>query len=659
MRLFPFHSIRATLLLLVLLAVLPALAIVLHTGATLRNTVVDNAERYALHQVQAMAAHHERVIENARLLLMTLAATREIRELEQTAATPLLGDLLARHAAYASLALLDVSGTIVASAPARQSLPVNLTASPLFRNALQTKAFTVGEYTLLEEQHRVVVQFAQPVLRDGVDPAGLLIASFDLNYFGQIFADLHLPEQSVFTLTDARGIRLTRFPETGKYTWVQDLPQMVARMSGPSEQGTFKETGVDGVRRLYGFKRLPFQGASFPSLMIRLGIPVDKALAEAKSVMVRNILLLILAALLALVTAWFAGEFTIMRRLNPLMAATRELEAGNLSVRTGIPATKGELGKLGAAFDTMAGELERKEAERRLAADELLQLNEELEQRVAQRTKQLALTNTELEQTLEDLKRTQSQLIMSEKLAALGELVAGVAHEINTPVGVALSASSTLAEKINTLTALFTQGEMKRSDLSGFLEDGREGSAMIQINLNRASELIRSFKMVAVDQVSEARRSFHVRAYIDEVLLSLRPKLKRTAHTVKVICDESLMIESYPGAFSQILTNFIVNSLVHAFTPEQGGLIQITVNKTDRGLTLVYADNGRGMSAEVQAKMFEPFFTTARNQGSTGLGLHIVFNLITHTLGGTIACESSPGQGTRFTVFFPCDSGAL
>ena len=653
MRLIPFHSIRATLLLLVLLAVLPALVIVLHTGGTLRSTVVDNAERYALHQVQAMAAHHERVIENARLLLMTLAATREIRDLDESASAALLGDLLGRHAAYVSLALAKADGTVIAAAPERQSLPATLANSPFFLNALRNKTFTVGEYTLLEERHRVVVQFGQPVADSEGLPIGMLIASFDLNYFGQIFADLHLPEYSVFTLTDAHGIRLTRFPETGKYTWVQDLPQMVVRMSGPDEQGTFEETGVDGVRRLYGYKRLPFQGASFPSLMIRLGIPVDKALAEAKAVVVRNILLLVAATLLALITAWFAGEFTIMRRLNPLIAATRELEAGNLSVRTGLPASQGELGKLGAAFDTMAEALERKEAERSQAAEALQRLNEELEGRVEQRTGQLASANSELQQTLEDLKRTQGQLIMSEKLAALGELVAGVAHEINTPVGVALSASSTLAEKINSLAGLFGQGEMKRSDLTGFLEDGREGSAMIQVNLNRASDLIRSFKMVAVDQVSEARRAFHVRAYIDEVLLSLRPKLKRTAHKVEVVCDEGLMIESYPGAFSQILTNFIVNSLVHAFAPGQAGVIRIEVNKTGRGLELTYADNGRGMNDEVQAKMFEPFFTTARNQGSTGLGLHIVFNLVTHTLGGTIVCESNPGLGTRFTVVFP------
>ena len=249
--------------------------------------------------------------------------------------------------------------------------------------------------------------------------------------------------------------------------------------------------------------------------------------------------------------------------------------------------------------------------------------------------------------------RTQGQLVLSEKLAALGELVAGVAHEINTPVGVALSAGSTLAEKNHTLNNLFARGEMKRSDLSQYLEDAREGSAMILANLNRASELIRSFKMVAADQVSEARRSFNVRAYIDEILLSLRPKLKKTAHQIEVRCDEGLTIESFPGAFSQILTNFIVNSLVHAFEPGQGGRIDIEVQASGTGLELRYADNGRGMTAEVRDRIFEPFFTTARSQGSTGLGLHIVFNIVTATLGGSIRCESGPGQGTTFLLTMP------
>ena len=160
----------------------------------------------------------------------------------------------------------------------------NIGESHYFQEAMRTGVFTVGDYTLLKTPRRVVIQFAQPITGIAGNPVGILVAAFDLSYFGSIFFDTHLPERSVFTLTDAKGMRLTRFPEPEKYTWVTDLPQMVARMSGRDAEGTFLETGVDGVSRLYSFKRLHFQGASFPYLMIRLGMPVDQALREARFV---------------------------------------------------------------------------------------------------------------------------------------------------------------------------------------------------------------------------------------------------------------------------------------------------------------------------------------------------------------------------------------
>jgi len=651
---FPFFpSIRTTIVFLVLLAVVPALGIMLFSGYTLRENMIRSAEATVLRQIQVMASRHEQIVENARLLLATLAKAREIQMLDPLGSQLLLEEMLSLNGAYCALALSDPDGRIVAVSPLNSFS--SIADEAYFQEVKQGMRFVMSSYHLRPETRRVVVEFVQPVMDQEGSLRGVLVASFDLNYFKRIFADAHLPDGSVFTLTDAEGIRLTRFPETEKYTWVPDLPYMIENMSAGANEGTFLDKGVDGVRRLYSFKRLQLADAPAQQLMIRLGQPEDLALAKAREALVRDMVLLVLAAAMAVVTAWFVGELTIMRRLGRLLSAANRLGTGDLNTRTGLDHGEGELGVLAAAFDRMAESLQVQDYDRRRAEEEVCILNEDLEDRVEQRTSELAKANENLQSALESLRQAQGQLVMSEKLAALGGLVAGVAHEINTPVGVALSATSTMAEKNRILSELFATGEMKRSNLTEYLESTREGVEMSLLNLNRASDLIRSFKMVAADQVSESRRSFNVWEYIGQVLLSLRPKLKKTPHRVEVECDEALVIESYPGALSQILTNLIVNSLTHAFRENEAGLIRIEVAKNDGTLNLTYSDDGCGIAPEIQDRIFEPFFTTARAKGSTGLGLHIVFNIVTSTLGGTITCCSAPGQGTTFQVRMPVE----
>jgi Signal transduction histidine kinase regulating C4-dicarboxylate transport system len=644
------RSIRTRLLFLVLAAVLPAMAIVSYSGFELRDNVVREAEQYALRQVQAMAAHHERVVDNARLLLLTLARASEIRSMDGAACQVLLADVLKRNPTYQSLQLAAADGRVVAAAPL--SGPAE-TDQLSFQDALRSGAFATGKYTLDPGTRHVVIRFAQPVADTLGRSVAVLTASFDLNVFGRLFRDLHLPEGCIFTLTSADGVRLTRFPETEKYTWVPDLKRMVERMSGPRQEGTFLETGVDGVSRLYAFKRLHFQGAPFPHLMIRLGIPVEEALAGARFVMARNLGLLVLTAVLAMFLAWLLSEWTIMRSLRRLVAAADRLGGGDLKTRSGLSHDEAELGLLAKAFDQMAEGLEQREEQRRTAEEEVLRLNRDLEERVEQRTRELAEANQDLREAMDGLRRTQNQLVQSEKMAALGGLVAGVAHEINTPVGIGVTAVSHLGQKTREIRTLYDKDEVRRSDLEDYLAVAQETADMTLGNLERASELIRSFKKVAVDQTTEERRPFKVREYIDAILLSLRPRLKKTRHRVEVRCDPDLMVESYPGAFSQILSNFVLNSLTHAFDEGQEGHMVVEAAASDGLLTLTYSDDGRGMEPEVLQRVFEPFFTTARSKGGSGLGLSIVYNLVTQTLGGTISCESAPGRGATFTVTVP------
>jgi PAS domain S-box-containing protein len=259
------------------------------------------------------------------------------------------------------------------------------------------------------------------------------------------------------------------------------------------------------------------------------------------------------------------------------------------------------------------------------------------------------------ERALGELKATQASLIQAEKMASLGQLVAGVAHEVNTPIGITITGASQLQALIGELSDRHTANALKKSDFQRFLSDGMEMASLILSNSTRAANLVQSFKMVAVDQSSDERRAFLLRDYIDELLRSLHPTYKaRAALTIDIDCPADLELDGYPGALSQILTNLIMNALVHALDPEEPGRIAIAARVMEGDMVeLAIGDNGAGIAPEVLPKVFDPFFTTRRGSGGSGLGLHIVYNLVTGRLHGTIGVESRPGEGTRFTLRFP------
>jgi CHASE2 domain-containing sensor protein/nitrogen-specific signal transduction histidine kinase len=262
--------------------------------------------------------------------------------------------------------------------------------------------------------------------------------------------------------------------------------------------------------------------------------------------------------------------------------------------------------------------------------------------------------NAELASTLDELKTTQKQLIESEKYAALGSMVAGVAHEVNTPIGNSLMAASILDNATNKFKEFFDCGELKKSSLQAYLEKAKSSSEILLVNLHRAAELIQNFKQVAVDQSSLEHRSFLVKDYIETILMSLAPQIQLTPHTIKVYGDSAIVIYGYPGAFSQIVTNLVINSLTHAYTDlDKGGQLQFEFIQQDDKVIITYSDDGKGIPAERLDRIFEPFYTTARNKGGSGLGLHIIYNLVTQNLKGTILCESEVGLGTKFTIALP------
>jgi len=283
------------------------------------------------------------------------------------------------------------------------------------------------------------------------------------------------------------------------------------------------------------------------------------------------------------------------------------------------------------------------------AKENLEILNLELEKKVNDRTHMYKEAIQELEKTLNELKETEEQLIRAEKMAALGELVAGVAHEINTPVGIGVTASTHIIEKTGDFIKLFEENSITKTALKEYMTSVQELSALLFTNLKRAGDLINSFKQVSVDQSSEEKRQFNIKEYLREILLSLHPKLKSTKIKVDIECDESIDISGYPGALSQVITNLIINSLTHGYNKNDEGYIKISVfDNQDDEIIIRYTDDGAGISEEIIDKIFDPFFTTKRGSGGSGLGLYIIFNIVTTKFNGSIKCESSLGKGTTF-----------
>jgi ligand-binding sensor domain-containing protein/signal transduction histidine kinase len=295
--------------------------------------------------------------------------------------------------------------------------------------------------------------------------------------------------------------------------------------------------------------------------------------------------------------------------------------------------------------------------------DELRSVNERLEDRVVERTLALSVSNTELSAALDTLKTTQRQLVDSEKMASLGNLVAGVAHEINTPLGIGVTAASHLRQETERLARHLEKNTLSKTELEQFTKSAVEASDLVLKNLDRASKLVRSFKQVAVDQGSEALRTIVLINYLEEVLFTLKPTLKRTQHQVTLSVPPLLTLETFPGALSQIIFNLVTNTLTHAFPERNDGHIRISatlVNSEEtvlnRQICLRYHDDGIGMTEIVRKRIFEPFFTTKRGQGGSGLGMHVVYNLVTQLLKGDIQCVSAPDAGTEIIIQIPMRS---
>jgi signal transduction histidine kinase len=346
-----------------------------------------------------------------------------------------------------------------------------------------------------------------------------------------------------------------------------------------------------------------------------------------------RVLSIALLFLAVIITAGVIIALSIRLPLQQIMTSMRAIRSGDYDRQVPGTDAKDEVGAMARAVEVF-----RENAIAKRDAEDGLRASKE-----------------KAESALLELNAAQQNLIDAERLAALGGLVAGVAHEVNNPIGISLTVASSFARRTDQFDAeMRSSTPLRRSQLEEFVRSSRDASQQLVGNLHRAAELIQSFKQVAVDRSHAERRQFSLSEATDQIIASLRPVLKRSPITLTVDVPEGLVVDGFPGSYGQILTNLFLNAANHAFPDGRSGAI--TISAKPRGnddIEIIFADNGAGMTPDVQRQAFDPFFTTRRNEGGTGLGLHIVYNLVTQQLGGRMMLESRLGQGTTFRIIMP------
>lgn len=353
---------------------------------------------------------------------------------------------------------------------------------------------------------------------------------------------------------------------------------------------------------------------------------------------------------LALIYVVWGTVLSIRKALQALAIGSQAFCEGDLSRRI-VAETNDEFHLVALNFNKIADQFNKLLLLQQAQAEKS---QSELQVQVAERTAALVHANAELTTAIETLKKTQGELIQSEKMAALGGLVAGVAHEVNTPIGLAYTTATHLHEQMQEVTDKFRESRLSKADFTRFLALADESLQHATASLKKAVALIDGFKQVAVDQTSDARRVFGLAKYLDEIIRSMSSALRKGRHRVEIQVPAEIELDSYPGALSQVVTNIVLNAVIHGFDERQGGTIRMAAEMEDPAhCRLTISDDGKGMSGEVLRRVFEPFFTTRRGRGGSGLGLHITFNLVTQKLGGRIKCDSAEGQGAVFTLLLP------
>ncbi|MBB1294312.1 MAG: signal transduction histidine kinase [Pseudoalteromonas rhizosphaerae] len=370
----------------------------------------------------------------------------------------------------------------------------------------------------------------------------------------------------------------------------------------------------------------------------------------------QKILIDILLTLFVLILVYFVAKRIQKRIADPIDQLSTLLQdvSKNHNYSARAPKTNiTEVNMLSNSLNIMLTRTQNQIERHKNDKQEIKQLNQSLEEKVNQRTIALREANQELLTTLERMHQYQNQIVESEKMASLGQMVAGVAHEVNTPIGLGITGSTLLRDKLAEISLGFEQKTLTSNQLKRFIDNGIENLDLIYRNLNRAAELVSSFKKVAVNQDGELNSLINMHDLITNVMLSMRTELEIKAPKIVIHCSEQLMIESKAGPLQQVLQQLLSNSIIHGFKDNKNNEIEVTVERNESSLIINYYDNGIGVDKSVKKRIFDPFVTTKRGEGGSGLGMHLVYNLVTQALGGSVYFDDQNIEGTRFIITLP------
>jgi len=603
-------GLRLRLLLLVLLVLLPAGALLVHTAAEQRRVAITEARESAIRLAILASSGQRQLIDMTRQFLVALAALPDVRERRSAGCSALMADLLKQYPRYANLGALTRDGDVFCSAvPLTQ--PTNAASRAYFWRAVVMRDFAIGDYVIGRVTGKPVVVFAFPVLGHAGEVTAVVFASLDLGWLKQLVAEARLPEGATVIILDRNGLALARYPAADEEIGKPVDPSLQRLIPGMGVR-TAEAPGPDGTPYLFAVSAL--SGREGAAAYVSVGLSRAVAFAGADRLLRKNLIVLGILAVLALLTAWFGGDLVILRRVRALVEATRRLSAGDLQARSGLDHGAGELGQLARAFDQMAEALQGAEA-RRALEEELRRKNYELEQQ------NLAVQEADRMKT---------------------EFVSMVSHELRTP-----------------LTSIQGYVDLLLERRAGTLgNEARESLVIVKRNAERLLGLINDLLDVArmeAGKIELRRAPVDLAGTIETVARSLRPLIQSKRQRLTLELGDPLPAVWADGdRVAQILTNLIANA--HQYTPVEG-TITVSARGQDGFVNVEVRDTGIGLSAEEQARLFTRFFRAGGTGKVTGTGLGLVITrLLVELHGGQITVSSGSGQGSTFSVSLPMAS---